>query len=250
MTKPFIKPIITPEEAAGKVREGTTIMLGGFNYGGVPYTVIDALHDQGTGNIRVICVDASHCNPKVPGPVGVARLIVNKQVSSMVISHMGLNAVAQQMFAKGEIDIELNPMGTLVERIRTGGAGLGGFLTPTGVDTAYEKNRQTVELDGKKFILERPLRADIAFIRAYKADEAGNLIYYGTMADPYIVMMQILESKKENGLDMATKVSLQLQSTNPNVKARDRVVKKGEKSSLYEAMDFASIWLERALAGK
>ena len=73
-----------------------------------------------------------------------------------------------------------------------------------------------------------------------------NLIYYGTMADPYIVMMQILESKKE----MATKVSLQLQSTNPNVKARDRVVKKGEKSSLYEAMDFASIWLERALAGK
>ena len=77
-----------------------------------------------------------------------------------------------------------------------------------------------------------------------------NLIYYGTMADPYIVMMQILESKKENGLDMATKVSLQLQSTNPNVKARDRVVKKGEKSSLYEAMDFASIWLERALAGK
>ena len=77
-----------------------------------------------------------------------------------------------------------------------------------------------------------------------------NLIYYGTMADKYIVMMQILESKKENGLDMATKVSLQLQSTNPNVKARDRVVKKGEKSSLYEAMDFASIWLERALAGK
>ena len=77
-----------------------------------------------------------------------------------------------------------------------------------------------------------------------------NLIYYGTMADPYIVMMQILESKKENGLDMATKVSLQLQSTNPNVKARDLVVKKGENSSLNETMDFASIWLERALAGK
>ena len=180
MTKPFIKPIITPEEAAGKVKEGKTVMLGGFNYGGVPYTIIDALYDQGTKNIRVISVDASHCNPKVPEPVGVARLIVNKQVSSMVISHMGLNAVAQEMFSKGEIDIELNPMGTLVERIRTGGAGLGGFLTPTGVNTAYEKNRQTIEIDGKKFILERPLRADIAFIRAYKADEAGNLIYYGT----------------------------------------------------------------------
>ncbi len=77
-----------------------------------------------------------------------------------------------------------------------------------------------------------------------------NLIYYGTMADKYIVMMQILESKKENGLDMATKVSLQLQSTNPNVKARDRVVKKSEKDSLYAAMDVGCIWLERALAGK
>ena len=77
-----------------------------------------------------------------------------------------------------------------------------------------------------------------------------NLIYYGTMSDKYIVMMQILESKKENGLDMATKVSLQLQLTDPTVRARDRVIKKSEKSSLYEAMDFASIWLERALAGK
>ena len=77
-----------------------------------------------------------------------------------------------------------------------------------------------------------------------------NLIYYGTMADKYIVMMQVLKKKKENGLDMATKVSLQLQLTDPTVRARDRVIKKSEKSSLYEAMDFASIWLERALAGK
>ncbi len=180
MTKPFIKPVITPKEAAGRVKEGSTIMFGGFNYGGVPYTVIDALHDLGTRNIRTISVDASHCNPKVPEPVGVAKLIVNGQISSMVISHMGLNATALKMFANGEIEIELNPMGTLVERIRTGGAGLGGFLTPTGVGTIYEKNRQTVEIEGKKFILERPLKADIAFIRAYKADEAGNLIYYGT----------------------------------------------------------------------
>lgn len=155
-------------------------MLGGFNYGGVPYTVIDALRNQGTKNIRVISVDASYCNPKVPEPVGVAGLIVNRQISSMVLSHMGLNTVAQEMFAKGEIEIELNPMGTLAERIRAGGAGLGGFLTPTGTNTDYEKNRPTIELDGKKFIIERPLRADIAFIRAFKADKAGNLIYYGT----------------------------------------------------------------------
>ena len=180
MTKPFIKPIITAEKAAEKVKEGTTLMLGGFNYGGVPYTLIDALHSQGTKNIRIICVDASHYNSKVLEPVGVATLIVNKQVSSMIISHMGLNTTALKMFSKGEIDIELNPMGTLVERIRTGGAGLGGFLTPTGVNTAYEKTKKTIQINGKTFILELPLKADIAFIKAHKADEAGNLIYYGT----------------------------------------------------------------------
>lgn len=180
MTKSFIKPVITPRMAADRVKEGTTLMLGGFNYGGVPYTLIDALHKQGTKKIKVICVDASHYNAKVTEPVGVAKLIVNKQVSSMTISHMGLNTTALKMFTNGEIDIELNPMGTLVERIRTGGAGLGGFLTPTGVNTSYEKNKQTIEVDGKIFILELPLKADIAFIKALKADEAGNLIYYGT----------------------------------------------------------------------
>ena len=93
-------------------------------------------------------------------------------------------------------------------------------------------------------------KAEGLMYKGHPLRRVDNLIYYGTMADPYIVMMQILESKKENGLDMATKVSLQLQSTNPNVKARDRVVKKSEKDSLYAAMDVAAIWLERALAGK
>ena len=93
-------------------------------------------------------------------------------------------------------------------------------------------------------------KAEGLMYKGHPLRRVDNLIYYGTMADPYIVMMQILESKKENGLDMATKVSLQLQSTNPDLKSRDRVVKKSEKDSLYAAMDVAAIWLERALAGK
>jgi len=180
MAKPFIKPIISPEEAVRKVREGTSLMLGGFNYGGVPYTLIDALFEAGTKDIDLICVDASHCNDITPEPVGVAKLIVGRRIRSMTASHIGLNKYAQEMLLRGEIKIDLIPMGTYVERIRAKGAGLGGFLTPTGVGTAYEKRHETVEADGRKYILERPLGADVAFIRAYRSDTAGNLIYYGT----------------------------------------------------------------------
>ncbi|MCE5201775.1 MAG: 3-oxoacid CoA-transferase subunit A [Synergistaceae bacterium] len=180
MAKPFIKPIIAPEDAVRKVKEGTSLMLGGFNYGGVPYTLIDALCAAGTKNIDLICVDASHFNDKTPEPVGAAKLIVKNRIRSMIASHIGLNRRAQELCASKEIKIDLIPMGTYVERIRAGGAGLGGFLTPTGVGTIYEEGKEIIEIKGKKYILELPLRADVAFIRAYKADTAGNLIYYGT----------------------------------------------------------------------
>ncbi len=180
MARPFIKPIIAPEEAACKVKSKTSLMIGGFNYGGAPYTIIDALCAAGTQDIDLICVDASHFNDKTPVPVGVANLIVNGQIRSMVTSHIGLNKRAQELCTSGSIKMELIPMGTYVERIRAGGAGLGGFLTPTGIDTVYEEGKDTIEIDGKRYIIERPLRADVAFISAYKADSAGNLIYYGT----------------------------------------------------------------------
>jgi acetate CoA/acetoacetate CoA-transferase alpha subunit len=180
MAKPFIKPIISPEEAVSKVKSKTSVMIGGFNYGGAPYTIIDALCKAGIKDIDLICVDASHFNDKTPDPVGVANLIVNGQVRSMTASHIGLNKKAQELCTDGGIKMELIPMGTYVERIRAGGAGLGGFLTPTGIGTVYEEGRDTIELDGRRYIIERPLRADVAFISAYKADKAGNLIYYGT----------------------------------------------------------------------
>lgn len=180
MAKPFIKPIITPEEAAGKVKCGSKLMVGGFNYAGAPYTLLDALSAAGTGDLELICVDASHCNKNTPEPVGVAKLITNGQIRSMFTSHIGLNTRAQELRASGKVKIELMPMGTYAERIRAGGAGLGGVLTPAGVGTPYEQGRQTITLDGQKYIIERPLRADVAFVRAWQADEAGNLIYYGT----------------------------------------------------------------------
>ena len=180
MAKPFIKPVITAGEAAAYISPGSSLMIGGFNYGGAPYTIIEALCESGVRDIDLICVDTSYFQTKVPGPVGVARLVTNGQLRSLVASHIGLNKKTQELYTSGELKIELIPMGTFVEHIRAGGAGLGGILTPTGVDTVYEEGRDSVELDGRRYIIERPLKADVAFIRAYRADAAGNLIYYGT----------------------------------------------------------------------
>ena len=180
MAKPFIKPIITPEEAAGKVSGGSTLMVGGFNYAGAPYTLIAALAAAGTKDIDLICVDASHHNKNTPEPVGVAKLIANGQLRSMSASHIGLNSLAQELCSNGSLSITLMPMGTFAERIRAGGAGLGGILTPAGVGTPYEEGRMTLMLNGKKYIVEPPLRAEVAFVRAWRADAAGKLTYYGT----------------------------------------------------------------------
>lgn len=180
MAKPFIKPVITPLEAAASVKPKSSLMIGGFNFGGAPYTLIEALSELMTKDIDLICVDTSYYDTKVKGPVGVARLVVNGQLRSLTASHIGLNKRTQQLYTSGELLIDLIPMGTFVERIRAGGAGLGGILTPTGIDTVYEEGRDTIELDGRRYIIEKPLRADTAFICAHKADAAGNLVYYGT----------------------------------------------------------------------
>ena len=167
MAKPFIKPVISPEEAAALVKPGASLMVGGFNYGGAPYTLIEALCAAGTRDINLICVDTSWYNDKEPEPVGVARLVVNGQLGSLVASHIGLNRRTQELYTKGELMVELIPMGTFVERIRAGGAGLGGVLTPVGVGTVYEEGRDTIELDGRRYIVERALTADVAFIKAH-----------------------------------------------------------------------------------
>lgn len=174
MKRGTMKRVVSAEEAASFVRSGDTVMIGGFIYGGVPYTVIDALLARGTDRLTMISVDALYED------VGHGKLIAGGRVRKLFASHIGLNKTAGRMYHDGELELELMPQGTFVERIRAGGYGLGGILTPSGVGTIVEEGKQVLEIDGRKYLLELPLRADVALIRAYKADRMGNLVYRGT----------------------------------------------------------------------
>lgn len=165
---------ITVADAVAKVKDGMTIMVGGFLANGTPNTLIDALAKSGVKDLTLICNDTAYPDK------GVGQLIANRQVKKLIVSYIGTTPEASEMMNKGEIEIEFTPQGTLAERVRAGGCGLGGFLTPTGVGTIVAEGKQLMEIDGKKYLLELPLRADIAFIGASKADENGNLIYRGT----------------------------------------------------------------------
>lgn len=170
--------IMTASEAVSSIKEGDSVMVGGFMACGTPEILIDALVAQGTRNLTIICNDAG-----VPGR-GVGKLLSNGQIKTLIASHVGLNPeVAQRMNTDVEADrLEciLVPQGTLAERVRAGGTGLGGFLTPTGVGTIVADGKQVVHVDGRDYLLERPLRADHALIRGTVTDKFGNTTYHGT----------------------------------------------------------------------
>ena len=174
MTKKIIKPVVSAHEAVQCVKKGDTIMVGGFNYGGIPYTLVDALYEAGTDELTMIANDTAYEN------VGHGKLVAAGRIKKVIASHVGLNKKTGEYYNSGQMELELSPQGTFVERIRAGGFGLGGFLTPTGVGTIVEEGKQVLEVNGRKYILELPLRADVALVRAYKADRMGNLIYKGT----------------------------------------------------------------------
>lgn len=174
MSRSALKPVVSAREAASHVKKGDSIMVGGFNYGGIPYTLVDALLDAGTDELTLISNDTIYEN------VGHGRLVAEGRVKKVIASHVGLNKKTGALYHAGKLELELCPQGTFVERIRCGGFGLGGFLTPTGVGTVVEEGKQVIEVNGKKYLLELPLRANVALVRAYKADRAGNLIYRGT----------------------------------------------------------------------
>lgn len=179
--------IISAAEAAALVKDGMTVMVGGFMANGTPEAIIDELVKTGVKDLTIICNDAGwgRRKDKVTGEWvgkagGVGKLIENGQVKKVVASHVGLNPeFGAKMFA-GEIDLELVPQGTLAERIRSGGAGLGGFLTPTGVGTEVEEGKEVIEIDGKKYLLELPLHADVALIGGHITDKKGNTRYIGS----------------------------------------------------------------------
>ena len=174
MRKNVIKPVVSAEEAVKNVKRGDTIMVGGFNYGGIPYTLIDALFEQGTGELTLIANDTAYAD------VGHGKLVAQGRCKKVIASHVGLNKKTGEFYNSGQLELELFPQGTFVEKIRSAGFGLGGFLTPAGVGTVVEEGKQVLEVNGRKYILELPMSADVALIRAYKADRMGNLIYRGT----------------------------------------------------------------------
>lgn len=162
---------ITVEDAVGRIPEGATVMIGGFMAVGSPVRLIDELVRQGRKGLTVIANDTAR-----PG-VGIGKLIDARLVRRAVVSHIGTNPETQKQFLAGEIEVELVPQGTLAERIRAGGHGLGGVLTPTGLGTSVAEGKPTVVVDGRTFLVERPLRADFALINARRADHLGNLTF-------------------------------------------------------------------------
>lgn len=156
------------------IKDGMTIHVGGFLANGSPLKIIDKIVELNLKNLTIVCNDTSYVDK------GVGKLVVNKQVKKVHTSHIGTNKESIRQLNEKETEFELVPQGTLAERIRTAGAGLGGFLTPTGLGTIVEDGKQIIELDGKKFILELPLKADVAIIGASIADKQGNLWYEGS----------------------------------------------------------------------
>ncbi len=163
--------IISPKEAAKKVKDGMSVMVGGFMVVGSPNTIIDALVEEGMKDLSLILNDTGFPDS------GVGKLVAADQLKKVIVSHIGTNKITGEKMNNKEIEVELVPQGTLAEQIRAGGAGLGGVLTPTGVGTVVQEGKRVINVEGQDFILATPLRADVALLKAHKADLAGNLVF-------------------------------------------------------------------------
>lgn len=165
--------LISVSEIRPHLFDGMTLMSGGFMGCGAPELIIKEILEASIKDITLISTDTAMVD------TGVGPLIVNGRVKKLYASHIGTNPETGKKMIAGEIDVELCPQGTLAERIRAGGAGLGGFLTPTGVGTVVEEGKQKLTIDGVEYLLELPLKADVAILKAEIADERGNLVFAG-----------------------------------------------------------------------
>lgn len=166
-----MKHALRVEDAAELVPDGAVVLIGGFMGVGAPHRMIDALVARGARGLTIVTNDTAK-----PG-LGIGKLISANAVARVITSHIGLNPETQQKMIAGEIAVELVPQGTLVERIRAGGMGLGGVLTATGIGTEVEDGKEVIEVDGRRYLLERPIRGAVALIAARQADYNGNLEY-------------------------------------------------------------------------
>lgn len=174
------KPVISAAEAAKMVGEGAVVHVGGFLACGSPLGILAALADLGTRNLTLVCNDTAVLDEKNGRVTGVAPLVKNRQFRKMVVSHIGTNPESQRQMNAGETEVVLVPQGTLAERVRAAGCGLGGVLTATGLGTEVQEGKQVVQVRGRTFLVEEALPGDVALIKAKKADKAGNLVYSKT----------------------------------------------------------------------
>jgi 3-oxoacid CoA-transferase subunit A len=176
------KRIVDADAAVARIKDGATILMGGFGLCGIPENLIAALRRKGTKNLTVASNNAGIDD------FGIGLLLQNKQVRKMIASYVGENKTFEQLALKKEIEVELNPQGTLAERIRCGGAGIPAFFTATGYGTLAAEGKETREFQGRPFVLVPALRGDIAFIKAWKGDRWGNLVYRKTARNYNAVM--------------------------------------------------------------
>ena len=166
--------VISLDKALDLIKDGDVLMYGGFIGVGTAETIVDGLVERKTGNLTIIGNDTGK-----PGK-GVSKLVAARLVKKAIVSHIGTNPETGVLMGSGELEVELVPQGTLAERIRAGGYGLGGILTPTGLNTDVAIGKEVITVDGKEYLLEKPLRANVAIIRGSIVDEAGNVYYNGT----------------------------------------------------------------------
>lgn len=162
--------LVSMEEAISHIKDGMTIHVGGFLACGTPESIVTALVEKGVKDLTIVCNDTAFVDK------GVGRLIVNNQVKKVIASHIGTNPETGRKMQAGEMEVELVPQGTLAERVRAAGYGLGGILTPTGVGTIVQQGKQVINVDGKDYLLEKPIKADVALILGTTVDEMGNVI--------------------------------------------------------------------------
>lgn len=161
-------------EAIQDIPDGATLMVGGFGLCGIPENLIHALRDKGVKNLTVISNNAG------VDDFGLGILLQTRQIQKMIASYVGENKTFEKQFLDGSLQVDLTPQGTLAERIRAGGAGIGGFFTPTAVGTVMAEGKEVREIDGRQYVLEKPLKADFALVKAWKGDRLGNLVYHLT----------------------------------------------------------------------
>ncbi len=231
------KVVANADEAIKKVQDGASIMMGGFGLCGIPENLIAAVRRKGVKGLTVMSNNAG------VDDFGIGLLLQTRQVKKMISTYVGENKLFEQQVLKGELEAELIPQGTFAERMRAGGAGLGGFFTPTGYGTPVAEGKETREISGKMYVFEKPLRAQFAFVKAWKGDPWGNLVYrrtarnfnpvMATAADYVIAEVEVLVKVGE--LDPALVhtpgiyVNAIFQGTNYEKRIERRTVRKREK---------------------